>query len=215
LGEASGTCYDSTANGYNLTIFGGSPVYHAAGSISTYCMDFNGATKYASRGTGITALTGASFSCWVYFNVLPSTSGDDQYIFRNTHTGSPYTCFDVISSFAHTNNFEFSVHDNLNAAFYLNTGVAPSVSTWYHIVCTVAVGGNMYVYINNTSYSKAAPTNNLLPVDEQTTLGNGYQGATTTGAQARIDEAAFWNRALTAAEVSLLYNGGSGLVYPF
>ena len=71
------------------------------------------------------------------------------------------------------------------------------------------------MYINNTSYSTAAPTNNLLAVDDQTTLGNAFQGSTTTGAQARIDEAAFWNRALTAAEVSLLYNSGSGLVYPF
>jgi hypothetical protein len=217
LEEASGTCYDSTANAYNLTNFGGGLTYRTGAAISTYAIYFYNSTSYAARGTGINALTGASFSCWVIFQQLPSTTLADQYIFRNSHLGSPYTCFDLILSYPRSNRWEFSVTDNLNGRFYLSSGTDyPSASTWYHIVCTVEVGGNMYLYINGsgTSYSMAAPTNNLLTVDDQTTLGNGYQGD-TRGVFGTIDEPAFWNRALTSSEVDLLYNGGGGRVYPF
>lgn len=81
---------------------------------------------------------------------------------------------------------------------------------WYHI-CWVRNDTHVGLFVNGTLYNveegriTVVETNNLEiggSTKHGSYLGNFY-----------IDELAFWNKSLTASEVSDLYNGGSGITY--
>ena len=84
-------------------------------------------------------------------------------------------------------------------------------STW-HFICSVRSGTTHTIYrdtssTSNTVSGAALSTTYSLIVgndDSHTVNFNGY-----------ITGVGYWNRALSSAEVSQLYNGGSGLAYPF
>ena len=80
---------------------------------------------------------------------------------------------------------------------------------WYHVVLTWLVGGNKHAYIDNVKYSKATDTVNTGWGASQAYVGGtNLNRKDTWGA---YDEINYWNRQLTDAEISELYNGGYGL----
>lgn len=92
-------------------------------------------------------------------------------------------------------------------------GVVVQDETWQHIVMTND-GTNQKFYINGVSVYNTTQTwtDSGLTMN----LGNVYESAyTTTRWDGRIDEFSFWNKTLSMAEVTELYNSGLGLQYPF
>ena len=86
---------------------------------------------------------------------------------------------------------------------------------WYHIVITWDSSNSNYrLYINGSDKGLANEYGS--PTEQSTwsspTLGRRSDGVYFDG---DIDEFALFNRALTGAEVSELYNSGDGLQYPF
>ena len=100
-------------------------------------------------------------------------------------------------------------------------------TTTYGIVNTSAIGVNawefvtaqlngthMLIYLNTTLVqsqvmTSAAVTNaNNMSLGSRTDAGADYYSG-------YIDEVLIWNRSITAAEITSLYNGGLGLAYPF
>ena len=89
------------------------------------------------------------------------------------------------------------------------------VGTWYHITGTYD-GTNLKIYVDGDLKATTACsstynfTNPRLVFSHVTTVGGNnkfFNGA--------IDEVGLWSRALSAAEVTSLYNAGVGLAYPF
>ncbi len=84
---------------------------------------------------------------------------------------------------------------------------SPTKGSWYHVVL-VYNGSGQTLYVNGLENNRAngsgVPTNNAALI-----IGKHYN--TTTYIKGFIDEVAIWNRALSAGEISDLYNEGDGL----
>ena len=72
---------------------------------------------------------------------------------------------------------------------------------------------NLKIFVNGTNVGQENLTgNNTHDADD---WGIGSDNLASSYFSGIIDEVGFWNRALTSAEVTSLYNGGTGLTYPF
>jgi hypothetical protein len=102
--------------------------------------------------------------------------------------------------------------------FISSNNVTSSISsvnnTWEHI-CITRISNVLEIFNNNVSGGTAANTKNYADITKPIQFGArefvGFRGF-LTGA---MDEIGFWNRGLTSAEITELYNGGNGLTYPF
>lgn len=90
------------------------------------------------------------------------------------------------------------------------SSVSLSDGLWHHVVCTAdATGLNIYVDGVLGAFPGVPPTFGV-PPNTWT-----FQIAGQTYAPINVDEVGIWNRALTQADVTNLYNGGAGKTYPF
>jgi hypothetical protein len=81
-----------------------------------------------------------------------------------------------------------------------------SPNTWYHLAATVDSSGNYAFYVNGVL--RASGSGSYTSTSNSTLFGQEHRsGYNFTG---YLDEIGIWNRALTATEVSNLYNSGSG-----
>ena len=90
-----------------------------------------------------------------------------------------------------------------------------STGTWVHLVATYD-GSTMTMYVNGTSEGTASFSGSI--GTGSAVLGIGHDitdGGSNVHMLGAIDEVGMWSRALTAGEVTSLYNGGTGLQYPF
>jgi hypothetical protein len=105
---------------------------------------------------------------------------------------------------ANDNHFSI-VQANLSAT--LNYNYTFSADQWY-FVSVVRTSGVIEVFINDSSIGTNASSLDLTCLDN-------FQVGGYVGFDGKLDEIGFWNRALSALEVSNLYNGGIGRTYPF
>jgi hypothetical protein len=96
--------------------------------------------------------------------------------------------------------------------------IASSISTgsFIHIVMVyTASSGSVTAYINGSAQTPVTGFSTSI-YNGTGALGVGAlgAGADTNFFDGMVDEVGIWNRALTAAEVTQLYNGGAGLAYP-
>jgi hypothetical protein len=90
----------------------------------------------------------------------------------------------------------------------------PSTATWYHIsVVYNAAAGTALFYVNGSQQgtTQTGMETSIFNGGDALWIGRG-EGKYLDGV---MDELGIWSRALTSTEVTSLYNGGSGLQYPF
>lgn len=88
-----------------------------------------------------------------------------------------------------------------------------STGTWYHVAIVVN-GGSMMPYVNGVADRASAYTlaANVMPSG---TARFGQYGSNSYVFDGITDEFGLWDRALSGAEITSLYNGGTGISYPF
>lgn len=86
---------------------------------------------------------------------------------------------------------------------------SPSTSTWYHIVIVQDVGTNVTLYIDGVSQGTGTAVASNFNNNGNFYLGRGF----SNNLDGILDEFGIWNRTLTSAEVTELYNSGNGLSY--
>lgn len=225
-----GNTNDSTNNGLNLGTGGNSAYNFTTGKTGASAIQF---TNYGICGAaaGLTypnniwniydGVTNASFSLWLripqYFpSVNPLSSSCGMTIF-----GADY------------GNFGFTIHPAGSAgnftsnilAFSLAGNATPSITatfitnTWYHFTGVLNNTNKTYtVYRNGAVLSAVSFTSLTAPSQNYQGFAIDGSGQSTNGeygVPCTFDAVGLWNRALSASEITTLYNGGSGIQYPF
>jgi hypothetical protein len=163
-------------------------------------------------------LTGdMSFQTWAY---PTGDIGQEEIIFGKTNSQFVTSyCFLYFPS-----GIYYRVGNNLigGQTTDINAGI-PSLNTWYHLVGTYSKSGgasptqDVYtLYINGTGAASGAKNTPNTTGAFGISVGNHFSTNNNNGSfRGNIDSSAIWNRTLSKEEVSILYNAGSGLEYPF
>lgn len=219
--ESSGNAADSTASAYTLSNNG--TITYVAGKINN-CGDLeSGSSQYFSNGSGTTglALTGDfTIGLWVNFESTPSSGNTMWVVDKKSESNEDYSYYAVyLINDGGTLKIRLRT-TNGSASSFIDVGVnwTPSTATWYYLLITrTSSGGSVSFYVNGaqqgssqTGYNGALTgTNNL-----GFYVGR-YKSADGRYYDGKVDEAGIWSRVVTGAEITQLYNGGSGLSYPF
>ncbi len=200
-GGSSGSC-DSSGNNYTAQwVRNASPT--SSGKIN-YGMNFDGgvltvqsSVVNTSAGTWAAWIKDNGSSAWAdYFSIFDLY---DEYM-RIEKYGIN------IVFFASVDRADKSIADAL----------CPADGNWHHVAVTYSTLSGVNFYCDGDP--KGTPVVNWRQFDSSRrvygpTIGARDAGVNTSPAKAIIDEVGVWNRALSADEVSALYNSGTGLTY--
>ena len=207
--KLDGNCRDS------VNIYDGIPnnITFVDGKIGE-CAQTNGNSQYISlpNEVSVKGRTQVSYSGWCF---IESTPNKDFYIVTEIANSSGYT---RASFGVNTSLLPFAVARTVatgdTGSVQKVTGTSPmSTGTWYFLCAVFDLSnGNIILYVNGvavgsldvtaSSFVNANPHRiRLFDFDES---GSG---------SVRVDEVGIWSKALSAAEVSELYNNGAGKTY--
>jgi len=196
---------DSTGNGYALTNNGG--VTLGVGIID------GGATSTSAGGTSLTNSSISASGAWSvsYWANVSSTDQSANYS-GDVSIGNIGSGALVVHTFGDASpaaGWVYSSAEQANYGQYFLT----NLNQWYHHVITNDPINGLSWYINGFTYfvNQGGGTNRDW---SEITLGANItnENASTDSV---YDEVGIWNRALSGAEVTQLYNAGIGLTYPF
>lgn len=197
----------------SLTFNNTNSVYNTSGRIGG-CRSFNSGTTGQYIKTSNEAFGGAgvsaSMSFWAYsYGNQASTAG---LFFKCDVANGDQSTFGV--QYVGTNELAVSVF-TVNSSFNFGPPY-PTMShnVWNHVVLVYdATAGNFHLYINNSKSTVVADTSGLRSYNSGWKAG--MQKTSARSFSGKIDEIAIWNRALSDAEVTQLYNNSIGFQYPF
>lgn len=211
LDESSGNPVDSVGS---RTLTNNATVTFSSGKVNNGA-NFNGTTQYFSRAAETIGVTNTwSVSCWFKVNA----TGAQEYLVRWRPAGGGDNN-EIRFQKSELDKFKMVViHELGTASGYKDYSGATTLSTgvWYHAVATWDAT-LLKMYLNaaeDTPYTKTVDTLPVQTNDANRILGVGGWNAVVFGNES-MDEVGYWSRALTGAEVTELYNAGSGLGYPF
>ncbi len=182
---------------------------YGAGKINNGAI-FNGTSSKIAVPSGIyglfTASANWSINMWVNFSSLAG-----QNTFYLGTDGTSTNNHSAIAWYGDSPNGTMTCLRGKGGSIDQCNGSATfSTSTWYMITATY--DGSIHMYVNASA--DGSPTVSGSSVTN--TNGNlGTRYGTTSWLAGTQDEVGFWSRALSGAEITQLYNGGSGLQYPF
>jgi prepilin-type N-terminal cleavage/methylation domain-containing protein len=199
LNEGTGTvAYDLSGGGTNGT-WHGTPVgafgYYSAGSIGSYAGAFDGSTNFLQNTTFSGEPTGSSaltISAWVNPSVCSSFEVIAMF---GIDGGSPTGYGDYITGAC---KVIASFPSSLGAVTSSST---ISTSTWSYVVATYT-GSNNSVYINGAlnatlSYSSGNILSGSINIGQWVNATNRFQGL--------ISDVRVYNRALSSAQIAIMY----------
>ncbi len=154
-----------------------------------------------------------TLACWVKFESDVSTHIIGKRNGQLEATGRGYVLYKDGNT---STSLDINISDGSTATWKYVTW-SPSLATWYHIaVVYTASAGSAKFYVNGAQQGATQtglPTsihNNsqrfTIGADADTSIPGGYMDGL-------IDQACVWAAALTDANISTLYNSGSGIAY--
>ena len=183
--------YDGTPTDVNFNVAG---KFGNAGS-------FNGSSSKISLGTiGFGATSQITISMWLKPN--SSQVAYSQIIDRSHNTLGGWA---IQQSNTSTNQYHFALQEG--SPFKVSSTISLTASVWSHLVFTINASGNLNAYLNNvqviTSDTGYGSLNNSLNLE---TIISGYSGTTGRNFNGSIDQVRIFPTALSASQVSQLYN---------
>jgi hypothetical protein len=210
MSEASGNALDS--KGTNHGTVAGTFTRQAPGLLtgdSDTAMVSSGAIGNLIDAAGSSSMNvGAKLTleCWLKITALPASGS--VYVFYRV--GSDYCWWIKLTS---TGRYDISVYD-INAVgtnIFTSTGVAV-VGTRQHLVLVYDAAGTMKLYVNGVSIGTPSRTPNAnVQHFASASLKMFCDDPSDPSVNGTMDEAAFYNTALTAQQALDHYNAGLGL----
>ncbi len=211
LDEASGTRSDSVGIN-NLTSNNG--VGQVTGKIGS-AASFIGGTQSLSvpDNPSLSMGPGASLTLtgWVKFNDVDSVQAIVSK--RSTNINGSILSSEYIL-YIYNKQVIFKVSGNKGETVFKRIVFTTNVSAnqWYFFAASYD-GMQVSLSLNNNTPVTELYSSDIYDGADNFTLG--VQGTSTYPLSGQIDSVSLWKRALTAGEITSLYNSGSGLDYPF
>lgn len=207
--KLDGNCRDS------VNIYDGIPnnITFVDGKIGK-CVQINGNSQYISlpNEVSVKGRTQVSYSGWCF---IESTLSNEFYIITEIANSDGYTraTFGVSAALLPFAGVR-TVATGDNGSFQKVTGTSPmSTGTWYFL-CGVfdLANGNITLYVNGVSVGSLNVTASSF-VNANPHRIQIFEFEYSGSGNVRVDEVGIWSKALSAAEVSELYNNGAGKTY--
>lgn len=199
---------DSTGNGYTLTN-DSNGVTNGTGILSGDAV-FNGSSKLQYTSGAIVAASSPITVCgWVYGSNLTDS---DQRLYDDTMEYG----IQISTAYAGVWSPNFQVALYTFYPMWIDTGLQFTNNQWNFFAITIDSSNNLTSYVNDQSATQVINGNNGpwgsgIPTLGMGDIGYGY-GA---GLNGQLDEVGIWSRALSASEITTLYNNTSAITYPF
>lgn len=210
LTDASGNGRDGTGTG--------SPTY-TTGKINNGVV-LNGSSQYVTHTTGVPIASVSKFSVSVWFR--PTSLGSYEVLFNEG--GGTNTQRTMLSlggaGMGNSSSLGATVANGSNTYGYTATGKI-STATWYHAVMVfdgtqTGDANRLKLYLDGAQETLTFVGSGI-PSTTYNTAADNFHVGTVSGSSfyfdGRIDELGVWSRDLSSAEVTELYNSGSGLPY--
>ena len=214
LDESSGNASDSVG----LHTLTNSNVTYSTGKINNGAV-FNSSSDSLSTSTytdfNFERTNAFTFSQWLN---LTSLSGGSYIIDREDSGTLRGYVFFVQSN----GKLRFQIgnnNDGTNCIYVDSTNVEISTGAFYHVVMTYdgsSSASGVKLYVNDSAVATTTLFDNLNATTQNTqnfVVGNRVGGGNDFSGT--LDELGVWTRAITAGEVTSLYNAGAGRQYPF
>lgn len=181
--------------------------------------NFNGTDNYVVVQSGylLGTKTNATWAGWIKTNQTPGGGGGAIYSERAA-SGNDIWKIEIAGS-SNPNSqgaLQFTHRDDANTLNQPGTGTfLVNDNNWHH-VALVKSGTSITIYIDGISRGTGTltGTDTLTDASPSCRFGTDIQDG-TAWYKGLIDEVGMWLRALSAAEVALLYNNGVGIQYSF
>jgi hypothetical protein len=178
---------------------------------TNYALDFDGTNDYVAADNVTSYLdssTGLPFtvSAWAY----PDTTNNEA-IWAFNKTGNNDENLNLLFYARGGSTKKFYHYDRGSSSWTLSTNTFET-GEWHHIVVVVDLSGNGKLYVNGGE--EGTWSNGTNTSADRFSIGQEYDGSGSTASDffdGKIDEVAVWNVALSAADVTALYNSGIGL----
>ena len=171
----------------------------------------NGYSQYISlpNEVSVKGKTQVSYSGWCF---IESTPNKDFYIVTEIANSSGYTraAFGVNAALLPFAGVR-TVATGDTGSFQKVTGTSPmSTGTWYFLCAVFDLSnGNIILYVNGVAVGSLTITVSSF-VDSDPYRLRIFEFDTSGSGSVRVDEVGIWSKALSATEVSELYNNGAG-----
>lgn len=188
--EGSGTTVGDQSGNGNTGTWNGSGSHWGSGKVDAYAGQFNGSSDYVqvSDSSSLDPASGITIAAWVKptsggWRYIISKNLDSQYMFR----------FDYTAPAA----LQFVVNSGAPGDWFISQSRFQTNGTWYHVVGTYT-NGSIRIYRDGVLDISRSKSGSIANTNASLTIGNGFPGS--------IDDIRIYNRALSAAEVSAIYN---------
>ncbi len=181
---------------------------------TNYALDFDGSNDYVAADgvtSNLDSSTGLPFtvSAWAYPDTAVSGTtaccSKREAIFAFNNSGANLN----ILFFAQDGSTQkFYHHGNADDSFTGSSNTFES-GQWHHIIMVVDSSRNGKLYVNGGQEATWSNDNNSSV--NRFSIGQEWDGSASDFFDGKIDEVAVWNVALSAADVTSLYNSGNGL----
>ena len=201
--ETSGSTADDAHSTNNGTISAGVTINQTGTLGRAY--DFNGTSSNVDFGTACRPTTALSISLW--FNTADISN--EQQLIGNAGYSTGWCGYRV--TIGNTGFINFMLGTNSGTVLDKSYGSGKDDGAWHHVVCTWD-GSNAYIYIDNVKSTASVMSTpiNYGGADELRAGSNGDATAMFYGGL--LDEICIYDRAITEAEVAVLYGKPT---YPF
>jgi len=199
----------------NNTVLYGTGILNNAADFELANSEYLSITDASQTGLDITG--DISISAWVNIESAPSNNGMSiAYKWGAGNQGAYGLVYEDVGG---TKQLLLNLYDSgapgSNIEYRQNTDLG--TATWHHVVVKwIASTGVATFYVDGTSIGTDTDTS---ANDIQNGTGVFAIGDLATGVQwffdGLIDEVGIWDRAISGAEVTELYNSGTALEYPF
>lgn len=181
--------------------------------------NFNGTSQYVNCGNDASLNFIGAFTTSVWFYAVGLTGAFEVLSSKGYHSGNFVNAQNTPYGMAVQGGLlKTNLTNELDERYLVNSTLSPALNTWYHAVFTwdgTTGANNCTWYIDGALDVQSSQTDvtELNITTDDVRIGNDIRTDSRFYWDGYIDQTAIWNRALTAEEVSTLYNMGSGIEY--